>query len=138
MIANLHLANSHRERLRSRPAPELVIRVRDVNVRPEHIAIADLHIPTSVDHQVAIKVIVTPDCDPDSFERNIDRPEPASLRKRIEFADPDLRQPPTPSLSLHSVPPSHLHAKKAVEKEPHAAGRPTRHSKAQLFETHGH
>ncbi len=129
MVPNLYSAYIHRERVWSDIATELMVRICYVNIRPKHVAIADLHIAACVDHQIAVKVIVTPDGDSDSVEVHIGRPEPAPLRKGIEFADPNLRQPPAPTLSFHPVPASHLHAERAVEKEPGAAGGSARHTK---------
>src|SRR5207248_8582834 len=100
----------HREGMGRGTATELVIRICYVNIRPEHVAIADLHIATRVDHQIAIKVIVVPDGDSDSVEGHIDWPKPAPLRKGIEFADPNLGESTAPPLTFHSIPPSHLHS----------------------------
>jgi hypothetical protein len=129
MVSNLYLTDFHRKGMGRGTATELVIRICYVNIRPKHVAIADFHIAACVDHQIAIKVIIVPYGDSDSVKRHIDRPKPAPLRKGIEFADPNLGEPPAPTLSFHPVPASHLHAEHAVEKEPHAAGGSARHTK---------
>jgi hypothetical protein len=129
MVSNLYLTDFHRKGMGRGTATELVIRICYVNIRPKHVAIADFHIAACVDHQIAIKVIIVPYGDSDSVKRHIDRPKPAPLRKGIEFADPNLGEPPAPTLSFYPVPASHLHAEHPVEKEPHAAGGAARHTK---------
>jgi len=129
MVPNLYFTDIHRKGVGRGTATELMIRICYVNIRSKHVAIADLHIAACVDHQIAIKVIVVPDGDSDSVKRHIDRPKPAPLGKGIEFADPNLGEPPAPTVSFHPVPASHLHAEHAVEKEPHATRGSARHTK---------
>jgi hypothetical protein len=74
MVPNLYFTDIHRKGVGRGTATELVIRVCYVNIRPKHVAIADLDITACVDHEVTIKVIATPDFDPNFLTFCVLRP----------------------------------------------------------------
>jgi hypothetical protein len=67
-----------------------VIGVRNVDVWPEHIVIANLDQPAGVNHEVPVKVIPVANPNSNALVALVVRPKPASLSEGVVGADLDL------------------------------------------------
>ena len=113
-----------------------MIGIRDINIRPEHVVIADLDMAAGVDHEITIKIIAAADFDSGSVERRVNGPEPAALGEGVIFPDFYLRNPPASPLAFHPVSAADSHSKRAIEKNPETAGQTARQPEKDDFEAH--
>src|SRR5947207_2502738 len=125
------MAFLHRQCLGRNAVADLVVAVRDVNVRPEHVVIADLDITTGVNHDVAVEIISVSNADTDSVMACVLRPQPTTLRERVEIADLDLAHPPAASPALHAIANALLHPEDTISRQAYPAGEAARNSQKQ-------
>jgi hypothetical protein len=113
-----------------------VIRIGNINVRAEHIVIANLNIAAGVNHQVSVEIVTASDFDSPSSKRRVDRPKPASLGESVIVGHLNLIDPPASSLPFDPIFAANLHAEDAIKENPDAAYKSTGHSQKNRFQRH--
>jgi hypothetical protein len=91
-----------------------MIRIGDVNVRPEHILVTDLNQAAGVNHDIPVEVIAISNPNSNSGVLMTIRPKPATLRKGIVRSDLDLGTAADSSVAFHPVVFSGFHSERTI------------------------
>jgi hypothetical protein len=82
-VPDFDLTYIHGLFIRRHTRTELVIGVGDVDIRTEHVLVADFDQAASIDHYVTLKIAPVPDADSDAIVVHVVRPQPCFLCKSV-------------------------------------------------------
>jgi hypothetical protein len=110
-----------------------MIAIRNVNIWAEHVVIADLDAPASIDHDVTVEIISIANYDSDSLVVSVLRPQPAALREGIKITNLNLAHATASSATLDTISNTDFHPKSSVRRKTNPAGHTTWDSQQPWF-----
>jgi hypothetical protein len=117
MIADLYVTPMHRQLLWRNSFTFCVIAVGNINIRTEHVVIANLNMTAGINHQIPIEVVSAANAYSDSVEWFINRPKPAALGEGVVATNFDLAQPAAAATTFHPIVTALFHSQKAVNSQ---------------------
>jgi hypothetical protein len=119
--SNEYLAPLHRLRAWNQPMSEPMVAVCNINVRTDHVLIANLDETARVNHHISIEIIRTTNLYTCSFVVYVIGPQPTTLGKGIVITDADLFAAAHTTFAFHSIPDSLNHSEHSVCQQPDPA-----------------